>query len=230
MKHFLFLLFFTLNLSAQGFIPEINFKESAQTIDSKPLLELLAGRDSASALFDLGGEKFYATYVFDDNWNTWFSIKPENGAGAGAWKESHLDEKVYYSKGQLKAVIGRSEGKIYIQYSRFDMIEMEEKELFARLYEESPKITFGDAVTYAYFRNLAPLSENEGIITMRKDSEGNFFFSLTNDKQVNENPRWLLAVNGVLYGLKVKDGNLVFVSKKINIQKLTFLASEKQIK
>lgn len=230
MRHFLFLIFFALNISAQGFIPEINFRESGQELDSKPLLGILALRDSASREIDLAGDKFYATYVFDDDWNTWFSLKPENGTGAGAWKESQLDEKVYYSKGDLKAVIGRGEGKIYIQYSRFDVIEIEEKELFARLYEESPKITFGNAVTYAYFRNLAPLSENEGIITMRKDSEGNFFFSLTNDKQVNENPRWLLAVNGVLYGLKVKDGNLVFVSKKINIQKLTFLAEEKQIK
>jgi hypothetical protein len=71
-------------------------------------------------------------------------------------------------------------------------------------------------VTYAAFRNLEPLSESEGTVTMRVDQDGVYYFSLTPDEQVAERPRWLLAVNGVLYGLRVQDGSLLFVSKKTN--------------
>jgi hypothetical protein len=94
--------------------------------------------------------------------------------------------------------------------------------LFERLYEKSMRITFGGAVTYAVFRNLEPLTENEGTVSLRLGSDGLFYFSLTQDRLIASSPRWLLAVNGVLYGLRVDAGSLLFVSKPIEMGKPFF--------
>ena len=77
------------------------------------------------------------------------------------------------------------------------------------------KETFGGAVTYAVFRNLEPLTEEEGTVALRMGDDGLYYYSLTPDRQIEAAPRWLLAVNGVLYGLRIEDSSLLFVSKKI---------------
>lgn len=225
----LFLFFMAVS---QSFAFDLKLKEAKAAeeniLGKTPLLEILSQRDNSSALLDLAGDKFTASYSLDDNWDLWFYIKPQIGLGAGAWKLEKLNDKVFYSYGQTKAIITREQGTIFIQYSRYEGIEISEKELFEKLYDNSPKITFGGLVTYAYLRNLSPLSEKEGIITLRKDDNGNFFYSLTQDSEINGKTRWLMAANGVLYGLKISDGELIFVSKPINIQKLSFLNEEKK--
>jgi hypothetical protein len=186
-------------------------------IGGAPLLQLLAARDKASQPVTLGGKDFLATVVFDANWDAWFSLKPACGPlGAGAWKESDLAAGAVYRYGGLEFKIKETDGVVAIEGPGRDRTEIAVSSLFDRLYEESMKITFGDAVTYAAFRNLEPLSESEGTVTMRVDQDGVYYFSLTPDEQVAETPRWLLAVNGVLYGLRVQDGSLLFVSKKTN--------------
>ncbi|MEW5950300.1 MAG: hypothetical protein GX447_00855 [Elusimicrobia bacterium] len=224
----LFLFFMAVS---QSFAFDLKLKEAKSAeeniLGKTPLLEILSQRDSSSALLDLAGDKFTASYSLDNNWDLWFYIKPQIGLGAGAWKLEKLNDKVFYSYGQTKAIIAREQGTIFIQYSRYENIEISEKELFEKLYDNSPKITFGGLVTYAYLRNISPLSEKEGIITLRKDNNGNLFYSLTQDFEINGKTRWLMAANGVLYGLKISNGELVFVSKPINIQKLSFLNEEK---
>ena len=78
------------------------------------------------------------------------------------------------------------------------------------------KETFGGTVTYAVFRNLEPLTEEEGTVALRVGDDGLYYYSLTPDKQIAAAPRWLLAVNGLLYGLRIEDSSLLFVSKKID--------------
>ena len=53
---------------------------------------------------------------------------------------------------------------------------------------------------------------------MRRDQEGRYYYSLTGDVQAAAAPRWLLAVNGVLYGLKVEESALLFVAKPIEMK------------
>ncbi len=230
MKMFLLFLFAASNLFSAPF-GSYEFKNNEEKIiSSTPLLDLLAQRDSASADLNLGDESFYASFCADEAWDLWFFIKPKNGFGAKAWKLEKLNDKVFYSYGQTKAVIGRQDGLIYIQYSRYEGVELTEKDLMEKLYEASPKITFGDAVTYAFLRNLSPMNEEEGIITLRKDRDGNFFYSLSQDKAIKAKTRWLMAANGVLYGLRINDNSeLEFVSKSINIEKPSFLAEETKV-
>ncbi|PIS46849.1 MAG: hypothetical protein COT17_06485, partial [Elusimicrobia bacterium CG08_land_8_20_14_0_20_51_18] len=237
MKTFIALFFLSLTaLGAQEFagmesLTAIGVAAENETtlIEKRPLLEMLAERDRASVELDLDGKIFYATFVFDADWNAWFSIKPREGPGAGAWPENDLKKGVYYYHGQTRLFIREMDGTIGIMFSMKDLVEIKKDDLFSSLYGKSQKMTFGDAVTYAVFRNLSPMSEEEGTVTLRLGSDGLFYYSLTPDRQIETAPRWLLAVNGVLYGMRIDESDLAFVSKKINIDKPAFLAVEKPL-
>lgn len=187
-------------------------------LGAAPLLDLLAARDKASLPVTLGGKEFLATVVFDAAWDTWFSLKPVNGLGAGAWKETDLAAGAVYKHGGLTVLVKETDGVVQLAVPGGEKTEVSVNALFDKLYDDSMKVTFGDAVTYAVFRNLEPLAEVEGSVTMRRDQEGQYFYSVTPDAQVSAAPRWLLAVNGVLYGLKVEEGSLLFVGKPIEMK------------
>jgi len=195
-------------------------------IENKSLLELLAERDKASVKIDINGQIFYATYVFDSNWDIWFSLKPENSWGA-AWTEKELEGGVYYSYKDIKLIIRIIDGVINIQYSPYESIDLKKEDIFSSLYRNSYKITFGGIVTYAIFRNISPLTEEEGTVALRIGSDGLFYYSLTLDKNIENAPRWLLAINSVLYGMKINDDSLSFVSKPIQIKKTIFFDEKK---
>lgn len=187
-------------------------------IGGAPLLDLLAARDAASLALELGGRKLLASVVFDADWNAWFTLKPVSGLGAGAWRESDLAAGVVYRYGGLELNIKKAGDAISID-SAAGGAEISMSGLFDLLYEKSMKVTFGGMVTYAVFRNLEPMTEDEGTIALRAGSDGLYYYSLTPDRNIADYPRWLLAVNGVLYGLRVDAGSLLFVSKKIEMDK-----------
>lgn len=188
-------------------------------IGSAPLLGMLAARPKACLPVRLGGKDFLATIDLDLNWDSWFALKPAaGGPGAGAWKETDLASGAVYSYKGLKLHLKETAGVVSIETASGEKAEVAVGALFDRLYSASLKITFGDAVTYAVFRNLSPLSEEEGTVALRVGSDGLFYYSLTPDRQIESAPRWLLAVNGVLYGLKIKDSSLLFVSKPIEMK------------
>jgi hypothetical protein len=195
-------------------------------ISGVPLLEMLGGRDKASLPVTLGGKKFLATVVFDDNWDSWFSLKPVSGLGAGAWKETDLAAGAVYKYGGLELRLKETAGVVTITGPGAEKTEVSVNGLFDRLYAESLQVTFGGVITYAAFRNLAPLSETEGTVTLRLGSDGLYYFSVTPDAAVAAAPRWLLAVNGVLYGLRVEAASLLFISKPIEMAK-PFLPAER---
>lgn len=187
-------------------------------IGGAPLLDLLAARDALSQPLEIGGVRFLATVVFDDNWDTWFLLKPAAGLGAGVWKETELDKGAVYRYGGMELNIKAEKGVVRMARGE-ESWEVSINSLFDKLYAESMKVTFGGIVTYAVFRNLEPLSEEEGTVTLRLSADGVYYYSVTRDSLTVAAPRWLLAVNGVLYGLRVQDGSLNFVSKKIDMAK-----------
>lgn len=197
------------------------FDERAEisVISGAPLTGLLAARDKACQPLTLGGINFLATVVFDAEWNSWFVLKPARGLGGGAWKETDLRLGAVYKYGGLELRLLEKDGVVEILGPGEERAAVPVNRLFDRLYEDSLKITFGGAVTYSVFRNLAPLSEEEGTVTLRRDSDGLYYYSVTPDSLVAAAPRWLLAVNGVLYGLRVRDASLLFVSKPIGAAK-----------
>lgn len=182
-----------------------------------PLLDLLAARDKVSQPVTIGGKNLLATVVFDAAWDAWFSLKPVTGLGAGAWKETDLAAGAVYKHAGLELLLKETDGVVAISGPGGEKTEVSVNALFDKLYNDSMKVTFGGAITYAVFRNLEPLAEDEGTVTMRKDDAGLYYYSLTSDSQVTVAPRWLLAVNGVLYGLKVEEASLLFVAKPIEM-------------
>lgn len=187
-------------------------------IGETPLLEMLAARDAAALPLEIGGRKFLASVVFDADWETWFALKPAgDGLAAGAWKETSLAAGAVYKYKDLVLKLREKDGVVYIGSSSGQKLEVAVDSLFDLLYAKSAKVTFGGAVTYAVFRNLEPLTESEGTIALRMGSDGLYYYSLTPDRQITSYPRWLLAVNGVLYGLRLDSASLQLVSKPIEL-------------
>ncbi|HCC46633.1 MAG TPA: hypothetical protein DEQ38_00710 [Elusimicrobia bacterium] len=187
-------------------------------IGETPLLEMLAARDSAALPLEIGGRKFLASVVFDADWETWFTLKPAgDGLASGAWKETSLAAGAVYKYKDLVLKLKEQGGVVYIASSSGEKMEVTVGSLFDLLYAKSAKVTFGGAVTYAVFRNLEPLTESEGTVALRSGSDGLYYYSLTPDRQIASYPRWLLAVNGVLYGLRLDAASLQFVSKPIEL-------------
>ncbi|MDO8804183.1 MAG: hypothetical protein Q7R35_07120 [Elusimicrobiota bacterium] len=194
-------------------------------IGRAPLLGLLAARDKASQPLAIGGGNFLATVVFDANWDSWFMLKPAGGVlGAGAWKETDLAAGAVYKYKDLELKLKETDGVVSIETAGGEKAEIVVNGLFDRLYNDSMKVTFGGIVTYAVFRNLEPLTEAEGSVTLRVGSDGLYYFSVTRDSLIAAAPRWLLAVNGVLYGLRVQEASLLFVSKPIEMSRSYFEA------
>ncbi|MEI7528288.1 MAG: hypothetical protein WCK76_05035 [Elusimicrobiota bacterium] len=193
-------------------------KAEQQVIGGAGLLELLAARDAASKVVDINGQDFLVTPAFDAGWNVYFSIKPRGTVGyAGVWKEELLKEGVNYAYAGTKVAIKDEDGAIKLAWQG-GSAETSMAELFDLLYSSSASVTFGDAVTYALIRNLEPLTEKEGTVTMRQGSDGLYYYSLTQDSEIEAAPRWLLAVNGVLYGLRIEDASLQFIAKQIEMR------------
>jgi hypothetical protein len=180
------------------------------------LLDLLAERNATAKVVTLGEASFRASVLLDNNWDVYFQLKQEGVcADPGVWKEETLKNGVSfnYAGGELK--IKEEAGEIILTDAKGNSAKTSSGELFDLLYAGSSLITFDERVSYAVIRNLEPLSGNEGTITLRKGSDGLYYYSLTPDSQVAGYPRWLLAINGVLYGLRVTDTELLFVSEPI---------------
>ncbi|MCX5785034.1 MAG: hypothetical protein NTX59_05050 [Elusimicrobia bacterium] len=181
-----------------------------------PLLEILAGRAASFKALDIEGNTFLAAVSFDDNWEVYFEVSLKGSAAMpSAWNETMLKDGVTfkYAGGELK--IKEENGTIILTGPGGGSAQTSSSELFDLLYANSTQVTFGDAVTYAVARNMAPLSMNDGILTLRQGSDGLYYYSLTPDAQITGQPRWVLAINGVLYGLRLDGPELAFVSKAI---------------
>lgn len=191
-------------------------RSDVSVIGGAPLLGMLAERDAASLPVALGGRLFLASVAFDAAWDVWFTLKPAAGLGAGAWKEDALAAGAVYVDHGLSVTVKETDGTVSLAAAG-EKREIKVSELFDLFYRNSMKETFGGAVTYAVFRNLEPLTEEEGTVAMRVGDDGLYYYSLTPDKQIEAAPHWLLAVDGVLYGLRIDDSSLLFVSKKIDM-------------
>ncbi len=187
-----------------------------EIIGGMPLTDLLGERYKAALPVQLGKARFLATVMFDSGWEEWFALKPEGCGTAGAWNREMLEAGVDWESGGLKLRLKRDGDRVLIE-SAAGTAEVPQGALFDLLYEKSPKVTFGGMVSYAVVRNLEPLSEREGTVTLRIGSDGLYYYSLTPDADIAGGARWLLAVNGVLYGLRIDSGSLLFVSKVIEM-------------
>lgn len=193
-------------------------RAEVQVLEGAPLLDLLAERYKAALPVEAGGAKFLATVMFDAEWEEWFVLKPEGCGAAGAWSAAALKAGVQWESGGRKFSLRRDGDKVLIGAAAGGA-EVSSSALFDLLYGKSRRVTFGGLVTYAVVRNLEPLSEREGTVTLRRGSDGLYYYSLTPDAAIEREPRWLLAVNGVLYGLRVDAASLLFVAKKIEMDK-----------
>ncbi|KAF0127218.1 MAG: hypothetical protein FD189_429 [Elusimicrobia bacterium] len=184
-----------------------------------PLDGLWAERLSSAKHFVLDGTAFLARVSFDPEWNIWLGLKAEEaGAPDGAWKEDALAAGATYRYSGGTLSIKSEDGTITISDGKDGSLETSIAELFDLLYAGSSKLKFADLVEYAVVRNSDPVSQAGGTVTLRIGSDGLYYYSLTSDVLVTGQPRWLLAINGVLYGLKYAPPDLVFVSKEIEMK------------
>lgn len=184
-----------------------------------PLADLWAERHASARHFNLDGTDFLAGVSFDSEWNAWLELKAGDSCSpAGAWPEVDLAAGVNYPYRGGTLSVRAADGVITVSDGKGGSVETSMGELFDLLYAGSSKVKFAELVEYAVVRNSDPESRAEGTVTMRVGSDGLYYYSLTPDMVVTGQPRWLLAINGVLYGLKYAPPDMVFVSKEIEMK------------
>lgn len=160
----------------------------------------------------LDGREITYTLFFDEDWNRYFALNPFSPSEA-VWGEKELEEgAVHYSGGEhfrlrLKnlavTITAESGSSAVADYG----------EIFGALYRFSPGAVFGGAAEYAFVRNKNPVSGEEGLLFLRLDSDGVFWYSAYSDAWLSRNVKWLVAVNGTLYGARKKNAFLSLFSK-----------------
>ncbi len=191
-----------------------------------PLEQLEADRQRAGNLIEIEDYKFFSTLVFDDNWDIYFAIWPKDSSmdEKTVWSETELEKGAVYEYRGIKfniALKNRIISMRYVKKGKRFISRISYNDIFDRLYAKSKKIIFSNMVKYAIVRNHEPLKDKAGIIALRLDRYGKFWYSFNLDDKISNQIKWLVGVNGVLYGIKVRDNNLVFFSKVVNIDKRT---------
>ncbi len=189
-----------------------------------PLNQLALERQESFNLIELGKYRFSSTLIIDNNWELYFAIWPEGSSMADKtiYYEAELSKGVVYGYKGIKFNIVLQDGIINLTYNDNGnevASRISYNDMFHKLYFNAEKIIFADMVEYAIIRNHDPLNDKDGIITLRRDSNGMFWYSFNLDDIITRQTKWLVAINGVLYGMHIRDNNLGFFSKVIDMNK-----------
>ncbi|MBU2530644.1 MAG: hypothetical protein KKD35_06360 [Elusimicrobia bacterium] len=188
------------------------------------LAQLALERQESGNLIEIGDYKFSSTLIIDNNWEIYFAIWPEDSSMAvkTIWHEAELTRGVVYDYKDTKFNITLEDGIISIGYdetgSKF-ISKISYDDILHKLYSNAEKISFADMVEYALIRNHDPLNNKDGIITLRLDRDGMFWYSFNLDDIIAHQIKWLVGINGVLYGMKISDDKLFFFSKPVDMDK-----------
>ncbi|MEK7705201.1 MAG: hypothetical protein AAB426_09600 [Myxococcota bacterium] len=193
----------------------------AVEINRLALGALAVARPSADVRVTVGKQVLRCTYSVDASWDLQFTIVPEGApayARSFSAKQLAAGARLELSSGALmlqetdgvitfRRVAGTQVGK--------DVARVTSDEVFDALYDRSQQLTFDGTVTYAVIRNTDPKDGALGIMLVRRDCEGQYFYSLGRDEALRDPIKWIVGINGVLYGMKVVGPDLVFFAKRI---------------
>ncbi|MCG2726989.1 MAG: hypothetical protein L6420_12210 [Elusimicrobia bacterium] len=194
----------------------------AEELSFVSLGQLAAEREEAVNLIEIGNYKFFSTVIIDNNWEINFAIWPENSSmdKKTLWPETELEKGAVYEYQDIRFNITLTSGIISVRYAlsgKEFISRLSYDDIFNKLYSNTEKIMFADSVEYAIIRNRDPLNDKDGIITLRRDNDGMFWYSFNSDDIISNQIKWLVGINSVLYGMKIRGNNLVFFSKLIDI-------------
>ena len=199
-------------------------KNIPSELSSVSLSKLAVERRESANLIEIGNYKFFSTLITDNNWELYFAIWPENSSmdNKTLWLGAELEKGVVYEYQGIKFNIVLENGNITIAYDESEnkfISKISYDDIFLKLYFNAEKIIFADRVEYAIIRNHDPLNDKDGIIALRRDREGMFWYSFNLDDIISNQIKWLVGINGVLYGMRVCSENLVFFSKIVDMDK-----------
>ena len=195
-------------------------KNTPSELSSVSLAKLAIERRESANLIEIGDYKFFSTLIIDNNWDIYFAIWPKDSSmdNKTLWLEAELEKGAVYEYRGIKFNLVLENGIVNIAYdepgNKF-ISKISYDDIFHKLYFNAEKIIFADRVEYAIIRNHDPLNDKEGIIALRRDREGMFWYSFNLDDIISNQIKWLVGINGVLYGMRIQDNNLVFFSKVV---------------
>lgn len=196
-------------------------------LSSVSLGQLALEREESANLIKVGNYKFSVTLIIDNNWDIYFALWPKDSSmdSKTLWLAAEIENGVVYEHKGIKFNLVLENSNIVVNYEK-DGSEFTSKisydDIFHRLYFNAEKIVFADMVEYSLIRNHDPLNDKDGIITLRIDRDGMFWYSFNLDEIISNQTKWLVGINSVLYGMRIRDNNLVFFSKPIDIGKIIY--------
>jgi len=209
-------------LPAPGMVARPDAAEPVVEIDRTPLSEILAKRAVAAVPVHLGSTEILCTYSVDpQNWDTrvlvWLPGAPEK---AVSWLETELDKGVSFTlpDGGAVTIATQPDGSfLFARPERGESATVQPNAMLDALYQQSVQKTFGGIITYAVIRNADPRLPNDGIVLLRINDEGVYYYSYTTDDVLKRAPHYFVGINGVLYAMQSQAEELRFLSKTLDL-------------
>jgi hypothetical protein len=159
------------------------------------------------------------TYSLDTRWDQYVTLWAKNAAGqTAAVKETELIAAATATLPSGSFRLRKENGTIVVQAadgaSSAASATVTGAQLLDALYQESLRVCFAHAVSYAVIRNVDPSSHASGIMLLRLSREGVYYSSFVTDAELRRT-HWIVGVDTTLYGVKLEGDRLVFVAKPV---------------
>lgn len=183
------------------------------------LAELAAERPLAVKKVLLGVTEYSLTLVFDYRKDTYVEMYPSDRPElAQNWHIDKVLAGVTYEKAGEKINLRADEANLYFtgpdgqELARADITDF-----ITAVHASARKIYF-DWVPYALLRNKDPLTGETGVVLLRLGLNGNYYtFAGYDHVLTNGWVQWFLPIKEKFYGMTMRDGCAVFVTKPYHI-------------
>jgi len=177
-----------------------------------PLAGLAAAQARGARTYAFGGAPLEAAVAFDANGEDWLVLR--QGAWRGAYPYSALAAGAAADLPSGRASLKADHGKIALAAASGETLTLSERELLDALYAAATKFELGP-VTYAALWHDGRGGTPAALDLMRRDAQGDYFITYRAPAQMKGPTQWVMATNGLIYGMRIEGLELVFVDKPL---------------
>lgn len=182
------------------------------TIARATLDAVSAAQAAGAATRSVDGSDLSAAMAFNPDGDAWFLLR--SGARSGVFSEAALKTGAAVDLPGGRATLKVADAVLTVAGASGTSVEFREKDLLDALYEAAIKVDLG-TVRYAVLHRDgrdSPASE----CLLRRDARGNYFVASYSPADARKATIWVVAVDGVLYGMRLRGPELIFVSKPLS--------------
>lgn len=176
-----------------------------------PLAGLAAAQSRGTLTRTFGGAPLIASLSFDAEGYSWLTLR--QGAWSASYSESARAAGASADLPSGAASLKEERGVVRLSAASGETLELGEGALVDALYAAATKIELGP-VTYA-----ALWQDGSGtpaaLDLLRRDGNGDYYVTYRTPAQMRSGTQWVMAANGLIYGMRLEGAELVFLHKPL---------------